>query len=101
MATAKIKDRYMTIRLPADVEIELRRQAEANTRTLAAQVHKGWAGREQAPMKCPVCGAWTLVKETRQRQDNAKYRRYECANTHRFTTLETVAKVIVAKKPND
>ena len=38
MATTKIKDRYMTIRLPADVEIELRRQAEANTRTLAAQV---------------------------------------------------------------
>jgi len=38
MTTAKIKDRYMTIRLPADVEIELRRQAEANTRTLAAQV---------------------------------------------------------------
>lgn len=52
-------------------------------------------------MKCPVCGAWTLVKETRQRQDNSKYRRYECANTHRFTTLETVTKVIVAKKPKD
>lgn len=38
MTTAKTKDRYMTIRLPADVEIELRRQAEASTRTLAAQV---------------------------------------------------------------
>ena len=32
------KDRYMTIRIPADVELALRRQAEADTRTLAAQV---------------------------------------------------------------
>jgi predicted transcriptional regulator len=38
MATDKIKDRYMTLRLPADVERELRKQAEANTRTLAAQI---------------------------------------------------------------
>jgi transcriptional regulator NrdR family protein len=52
-------------------------------------------------MKCPVCGTWTLVKETRKRADNSKYRRYECANLHRFTTLETVAKVIVAKKTKD
>jgi hypothetical protein len=36
--TEKTKDRYMTLRLPADVEIELRRMAEANTRTLAAQI---------------------------------------------------------------
>ena len=50
-------------------------------------------------MKCLVCGTWTLVKETRQRADNAKYRRYECANMHRFTTLETVTKVIAAKTP--
>jgi hypothetical protein len=28
----------MTIRLPADIERELRKMAEANTRTLAAQV---------------------------------------------------------------
>jgi hypothetical protein len=34
----KPKDRYMTIRLPADVELALRRQADADTRTLAAQV---------------------------------------------------------------
>ncbi len=36
--TTKIKDRYMTIRLPADIEIELRKMAERNTRTLAAQI---------------------------------------------------------------
>jgi len=52
-------------------------------------------------MKCPVCGTWTLVQETRQRAENTKYRRYECANMHRFTTLETVAKVIAAKTPKD
>ena len=37
-ADAKTKDRYMTIRIPPDVELALRRQADADTRTLAAQV---------------------------------------------------------------
>ena len=41
-------------------------------------------------MKCPVCGTWTLVKETRKTSDNRKRRRYECANEHRFNTLESV-----------
>lgn len=41
-------------------------------------------------MKCPDCGAWTLVKETRRTFDNEKRRRYECANEHRFSTLETI-----------
>ena len=36
--TEQTKDKYMTIRLPADVELALRRQAEQDTRTLAAQV---------------------------------------------------------------
>ena len=36
--TEKVKDRYMTLRLPSDVERELRKMAEANTRTLAAQI---------------------------------------------------------------
>ena len=38
MTAPKIKDRYMTIRLPADIERELRKMAERNTRTLAAQI---------------------------------------------------------------
>ena len=38
MTNSKIKDRYMTIRLPADIERELRKMAERNTRTLAAQI---------------------------------------------------------------
>jgi transcriptional regulator NrdR family protein len=41
-------------------------------------------------MKCPECGAWTVVKETRADQNNTRRRRIECANLHRFTTLETV-----------
>jgi transcriptional regulator NrdR family protein len=41
-------------------------------------------------MKCPECGAWTVVKETRADENNNRRRRIECANMHRFTTLETV-----------
>ena len=41
-------------------------------------------------IKCPECGAWTVVKETRADQNNTRRRRLECANLHRFTTLETV-----------
>ena len=41
-------------------------------------------------MKCPVCGTWTIVKETRTSTGNTRRRRMECANEHRFTTLETI-----------
>jgi len=41
-------------------------------------------------MKCPECGTWTIVKETRISTDNNRRRRLECANEHRFTTLETI-----------
>ena len=41
-------------------------------------------------MKCPECGAWSDVKETRTRGDGSKYRRYECGNMHRFSTSETI-----------
>ena len=33
-----VKGRYLTIRIPSDIDQELRRLADANTRTLAAQV---------------------------------------------------------------
>lgn len=36
-------------------------------------------------MKCPHCGAWSAVLDTR-----ATRRRRECANGHRFSTVETV-----------
>ena len=45
-------------------------------------------------MKCPVCGVWTQVKETRKLDDTTKTRRYECGNEHTFRTVETVVKVI-------
>jgi transcriptional regulator NrdR family protein len=42
-------------------------------------------------MKCPACGAWTSVKQTRTRKtDGVVTRRYECGNLHRFSTEERV-----------
>ena len=42
-------------------------------------------------MHCPVCGAWSLIKETRTNKiDNIVNRRYECGNTHRFSTEEKI-----------
>jgi transcriptional regulator NrdR family protein len=52
-------------------------------------------------VKCPECNTWVSVKETRSRPANAVYRRYECANEHRFTTLETVVRVIKPKEKED
>lgn len=39
---------------------------------------------------CPHCGAWTEILESRLRPTNWRYRRYQCANMHRFTTEERV-----------
>jgi len=41
-------------------------------------------------MKCPECGAWASVLETRTRLTGVVVRRYVCANEHRFSTLEKV-----------
>ena len=41
-------------------------------------------------MKCPECGAWTVVKDTRESPTFGYIRRRECANYHKFTTQETV-----------
>jgi transcriptional regulator NrdR family protein len=41
-------------------------------------------------MRCPECGTWTIVKETRISTGNTRRRRLECANMHRFSTLETI-----------
>ena len=48
-------------------------------------------------MKCPVCGVWTLMKDTRKQDDNSKIRRYQCGNEHTFKTLEVVTKIIPSK----
>jgi transcriptional regulator NrdR family protein len=41
-------------------------------------------------MKCPNCGAWTTIKESRQSTIFGYTRRRECGNQHRFTTQERV-----------
>jgi transcriptional regulator NrdR family protein len=41
-------------------------------------------------MRCPHCGVWTRVLETRTREDGTRRRSYECANLHKFNTVERV-----------
>lgn len=42
-------------------------------------------------MKCPICGTWATVLQTRTRKtDGVVTRRYECGNMHRFSTEERV-----------
>lgn len=48
-------------------------------------------------MKCPACGAWVLVLYTKKKDDNTKHRRYVCGNEHRFTTIESVVKMLKPK----
>jgi hypothetical protein len=43
-------------------------------------------------MKCPTCGAYTEVIDSRMRSDGTRRRRYLCANMHRFTTAEMLTK---------
>jgi len=40
-------------------------------------------------MKCPICDAATVVKDTRQKPGSGTYRRHECERKHRFNTRET------------
>jgi len=47
-------------------------------------------------VKCPICSAWTLVKETRKRENNITVRRYECANLHTFRTTEQITQIFDA-----
>ena len=41
-------------------------------------------------MKCPTCGKWTIVLDTRPSPIRNVRRRRQCANEHTFTTEETV-----------
>jgi hypothetical protein len=45
-------------------------------------------------MKCPTCGAWSNVLDTRQGPYESLRRRRECGNGHRFATLEVFPEVI-------
>lgn len=40
-------------------------------------------------MECPVCGSWSIVLESRQRQAGFIRRRL-CGNEHKFSTQEIV-----------
>lgn len=42
-------------------------------------------------MKCPQCKAWATVLETRSKPNNETYRRYACANEHKFSTKEALS----------
>lgn len=44
-------------------------------------------------MKCPHCGAWSDVLETRTKDDWVTKRRRRCANDHRFNTYEVLETV--------
>lgn len=41
-------------------------------------------------MKCPRCGAWSNVLDTRDGDHLTLRRRRQCGNGHRFTTLEVL-----------
>lgn len=41
-------------------------------------------------MKCPTCGTWTIVLETRISPTRNVRRRRLCANEHNYTTEEVV-----------
>jgi transcriptional regulator NrdR family protein len=41
-------------------------------------------------MKCPECGTWSEVLETRDSKHFGHTRRRECGNGHRFSTQEVV-----------
>jgi hypothetical protein len=47
--------------------------------------------------RCPVCNTWTDLLETRKREVGV-YRRYECANLHRFSTVNDYVMRIDEKK---
>tara|TARA_R110002126_G_scaffold199049_3_gene346781 strand:- start:569 stop:934 length:366 start_codon:yes stop_codon:yes gene_type:complete len=49
-------------------------------------------------MKCPKCNAWSRVLETRMKKDGTKRRAIECANLHRFSTIESFATPKPAKE---
>ncbi len=49
-------------------------------------------------MKCPVCKTWTFRLDTRLQPNNTVKRRSECANGHRFVSIEQVIKIIEQKQ---
>lgn len=49
-------------------------------------------------MRCPKCGAWSEVKETRADDNSFQTRRRRvCANSHLFTTYEVLPPLVRSK----
>lgn len=49
-------------------------------------------------MKCPICGAWSEVKETRPSLHETTRRARRCANGHAFPTYEVYPPTVRASK---
>ena len=49
-------------------------------------------------MNCPICGAWSGVLETRPAKHNTIKRRHECANGHRFNTMEVFPACVCSER---
>ena len=50
-------------------------------------------------MKCPRCAAWSRVLATRTADDGyTTHRRHECANGHRFTSVQVLQPVYCSAK---
>lgn len=50
-------------------------------------------------MKCPHCGAWTSVEETREHEFGTTRRRRLCANGHTFPTVEIPGRAYTRSRP--
>ena len=74
----------------ADSDVRIR-IGNSSLRSICVVVTK----RKRKRVKCPVCEKWVSTLETRQRSDGSTYRRYECANLHRFVTKEKIERVLV------
>lgn len=50
-------------------------------------------------MKCPRCAAWSRVLATREQHEGyTTQRRHECANGHRFTSVQVLQPVYCSAK---
>ena len=74
----------------ADSDVRIR-IGNSSLRSVCVVVTK----RKRKRVKCPVCEKWVSTLETRHRSDGSTYRRYECANLHRFVTKEKIERVLV------
>jgi len=45
-------------------------------------------------LKCPVCFVWSFRLETRVQPDNTVKRTSECANGHRWISVERVERLL-------